>query len=189
MGAHEIIVVDRLWLSSSMVVRNAPSLPARPRLLVPVTVAVLLILVFGGVLVSLYTDLLWFRETGFSKVFSTVLRTKLLLFVIFGLLMAVAIGVNLALAYRMRPPFRPMSLEQQNLEKYRLAVERFMVPVIDRGERGVRDLRGDRGGGAVGDLAAVAQRAVVRDRPTRSSARTCRSTCSPTRCCGSSSAS
>jgi uncharacterized membrane protein (UPF0182 family) len=113
-----------------MAVRNAPSLPGRPRLLVPVTVAVLLILVFGGVLVSLYTDLLWFRETGFSKVFSTVLRAKLLLFVMFGLLMAVAISVNLALAYRMRPPFRPMSLEQQNLERYRLAVERFMVPVM-----------------------------------------------------------
>src|SRR3954467_532290 len=99
-----------------MVVRN-PSLQGRPRLLVPVTVAVLLILVFGGVLVSLYTDLLWFRETGFSKVFSTVLRTKLMLFVVFGLLMAVAISVNLALAYRMKPPFRPMSLEQQNLER------------------------------------------------------------------------
>ena len=136
---------------------------ARPRLLVPVAVAVLLILVFGGVLVSLYTDLLWFRETGFSKVFSTVLRTKLLLFVIFGLLMAVAIGSNLALAYRMRPPFRPMSLEQQNLEKYRLAVERFMVPVMLGGERGVRDLRGDRRGRSLGDLAAVAQRAAVRD--------------------------
>ncbi|MCW2543488.1 MAG: hypothetical protein JWM40_1040, partial [Frankiales bacterium] len=113
-----------------MAVRNAPSLQGRPRLLVPVTVAVLLILVLGGVLVSLYTDLLWFRETGFSKVFSTVLRAKLLLFVMFGLLMAVAISVNLALAYRMRPPFRPMSLEQQNLERYRLAVERFMLPVI-----------------------------------------------------------
>jgi uncharacterized membrane protein (UPF0182 family) len=111
-------------------VRSSANLPARPRLLVPVVVIVLLLLIFGGVLVSLYTDLLWFRETGFNKVFSTVIKTKILMFVLFGLLMAVAIGLNLWFAYRMRPPFRPMSLEQQNLEKYRLAVERFMLPVM-----------------------------------------------------------
>jgi len=105
-------------------------MPGRPRLLVPVAVVVLLILIVGGVLVSLYTDLLWFRETGFSKVFSEILTTKLMLFALFGVLMGVAIGVNLALAYRMRPPFRPLSLEQQNLERYRLAIERFMLPAI-----------------------------------------------------------
>ena len=105
-------------------------MPNRPRLLVPVAVVVLLLLIFGGVFVSLYTDLLWFRETGYSKVFTTVLQTKLLLFVVFGLLMGVAIGVNLWTAYRVRPPFRPLSLEQQNLERYRIAIERFMLPVI-----------------------------------------------------------
>ena len=96
----------------------------------PVVVVVLLVLVVGGAFVSLYTDLLWFRETGFSKVFSTVLKTKVLLFVLFGLAMGIAIGVNLAVAYRSRPPFRPMSLEQQNLERYRLALEPFMLPVL-----------------------------------------------------------
>ena len=102
----------------------------RPRLLAPVAVVIVLLLVLGGVFVSLYTDLLWFRETGFPEIFSTVLRTKLLLFVAFGILMATAIGANVAIAYRVRPPFRPMSLEQQNLERYRVAVEPFLIPVL-----------------------------------------------------------
>ena len=109
---------------------GAPALPGRPRLLVPVAVVALVLLVLGGVFVGLYTDLLWFRETGYSSVFSTVLKTKLLLFFLFGLLMAVAVGTNLALAYRLRPPFRPLSLEQQNLERYRVAVEPFLLPVL-----------------------------------------------------------
>lgn len=114
-----------------MAVRTrGPALPGRPRLFAPVIVVVLLLLILGGVFVSLYTDLLWFRETGFSKVFTTILKTKLVLFFVFGLLMAVVIGVNIAVAYRARPPFRPMSLEQQNLERYRVALEPYLLPVL-----------------------------------------------------------
>ena len=114
-----------------MAVRNpGVGLPARPRLLVPVLVIAAVVLILGGVAVSLYTDLLWFREVDYSKVFVTVLRTKILLFVVFGLLMAVLVGANIAIAYRVRPPFRPMSLEQQNLERYRVAVEPYLLPVL-----------------------------------------------------------
>ncbi|MCU1692201.1 MAG: hypothetical protein JWM64_1292, partial [Frankiales bacterium] len=48
----------------------------------------------------------------------------------FGLLMAVSVGANVTVAYRVRPPFRPMSLEQQNLERYRVAVEPYLLPVL-----------------------------------------------------------
>ncbi len=118
-----------------MAVRTSRAgLPARPRLLTPVLVVVALMLVLGGVTVSLFTDLLWFRNAGpaneFSTVFSTVLLTKLLLFVGFGILMAVLVGANISVAYRVRPPFRPMSLEQQNLERYRVGVEPYLVPVL-----------------------------------------------------------
>jgi uncharacterized membrane protein (UPF0182 family) len=105
-------------------------LPARPRLLAPVSVVAAQVLVLGGVGIALFTDLLWFRSVGFSEVFATVLQTKLLLFVSFGLLMALLVGANIAIAYRVRPPFRPMSLEQQNLERYRVAVEPYLVPVL-----------------------------------------------------------
>jgi uncharacterized membrane protein (UPF0182 family) len=109
---------------------RGPALPGRPRLFAPVAVVVLLLLVLGGAFVSLYTDLLWFREAAHSQVFTTVLKTKVLLFFLFGLLMALVVGANIAVAYRTRPPFRPLSLEQQNLERYRVALEPFLLPVL-----------------------------------------------------------
>ncbi|MCW2571378.1 MAG: hypothetical protein JWO88_1436 [Frankiales bacterium] len=114
-----------------MAVRTPGSgLPARPRLLAPVIAVVAVVLIAGAVFVSIYTDLLWYREVGFSKVFVTVLWTKVLLFFAFGLVMALLVGSNIAIAYRLRPPFRPMSLEQQNLERYRVAVEPFLRIVL-----------------------------------------------------------
>lgn len=104
--------------------------PARPRLLVPVLVVMAVLLLFGGTGVSLYTDWLWFDDVGFGTVFTTVLQTKVLLFASFGTLMALVVAANIALAYRLRPPFRPMSLEQQNLERYRQVVEPYRVVVL-----------------------------------------------------------
>ena len=74
-------------------------------------------------LVGVYTNWLWFGSVGYRGVYSTILRTRLILFAIFGVLMAVLLVGNVVLAYRLRPPFRPMSTEQQNLERYRVAVE------------------------------------------------------------------
>ncbi len=105
-------------------------LPARPRLLGPVLVVLALVLLLGGVVVSLVTDLLWFRSVEYTRVYTTILTTRLMLFVGFGLLMAVLIGANVVIAYRVRPPFRPMSLEQQNLERYRVAVEPFLRSIL-----------------------------------------------------------
>jgi uncharacterized membrane protein (UPF0182 family) len=95
-----------------------------------VLVVLAVVLLLGGVVVSLITDLLWFRSVDYTQVFTTVLTTRLLLFVGFGLLMALIIGANVAIAYRVRPPFRPMSLEQQNLERYRVAVEPFLRSIL-----------------------------------------------------------
>ncbi len=105
-------------------------LPARPRLLGPALAVVAVVLLFGGVLLALYTDLLWFQATGYTEVFSTVLLTRTLLFLSFGLLMALLVGANTAIAYRVRPPFRPMSLEQQNLERYRVSLEPYLKSVL-----------------------------------------------------------
>ncbi len=105
-------------------------IPARPHLLAPVLVVVAMLLALSGVGISFYTDLLWFRDVGFPQVFTTVLRTRVLLFLGFGLLMALLVGANLVVAYRSRPPFRPLSLEQQNLERYRVGVEPYLLQVL-----------------------------------------------------------
>ncbi|MEX5631439.1 UPF0182 family protein [Parafrankia sp. FMc2] len=102
----------------------------RTRLLVPVVGVLVLILVGVGVYTRLYTDLLFYRSVDFSNVFRTVVFTRILLFVLFGAVMAIAVGTNIVLAYRLRPPIRPLSTEQQNLERYRVAIEPFMLPVL-----------------------------------------------------------
>jgi uncharacterized protein len=100
-----------------------PSISRRAKIIIGVVVLLVLLLSVLGSMVRLYVDWLWFGETGFRKVFTTGLRTRLGLFFSVGVLMAVVIGLNLALAYRFRPPFRPVSAEQQNLERYRTAIE------------------------------------------------------------------
>jgi uncharacterized membrane protein (UPF0182 family) len=107
-----------------------PRLPRRPRLLGPVLAGLVGLLLVLGVLTGVYSDLLWFRSVDYASVFATRLRTQLLLFVLFGLLLAAVVGANLAIAYRLRPPFRPLSLEQQNLERYRVAVEPYLTPLL-----------------------------------------------------------
>ncbi|WP_107481003.1 UPF0182 family protein [Streptomyces sp. IMTB 2501] len=69
-----------------------------------------------------WTDWLWYRSVHYSSVFTTTLWTKIGLFSVFGLLMAVAVGVNIWLAHRLRPPLSAMSMEQQSLDRYRMGV-------------------------------------------------------------------
>ena len=68
---------------------------------------------------GIWTDKLWFSSLGYSSVFSKLIWTRVLLFTLFGGLMALIVGVNLYLAFRLRPMFRPHSPEQANLERYR----------------------------------------------------------------------
>ena len=95
----------------------------RGKIVIGVLVALLVIVSLLGSLTSIYTNWLWFGELGFRKVYSTILLTRIVLFLIVGLVLAVIIGTNVYLAYRLRPPFRPMSQEQENLERYRVALE------------------------------------------------------------------
>ncbi|MCA1825040.1 MAG: UPF0182 family protein [Frankia sp.] len=104
----------------------------RSPFLVPAILVLLLVIVVALRLAGVYTDLLWFREVGassgvgYSRVFNTILKTRILLFFLFGALMAALVGANLFIAYRLRPPFRAMSLEQQAVERYRVLVEPYL---------------------------------------------------------------
>ncbi|MCH1866519.1 UPF0182 family protein [Nocardioides sp. CFH 31398] len=88
-----------------------------------ITGAVLLVafLVLTG-LSSFWTERLWFVSVDYGSVFTTLLVTRIVLFAVFGLLMALVVALNMWLAYRYRPTFRPPSPEQTSLERYREAV-------------------------------------------------------------------
>jgi uncharacterized membrane protein (UPF0182 family) len=96
-----------------------PQLNRRARILIGIVIALIVLLILWSVFVGQYTDLLWFRSVGYSSVFSRRLVTELLLFFVFGTAMAVIVAVNVVIAYRLKPPFRPVSPEQDQLEHYR----------------------------------------------------------------------
>lgn len=71
-------------------------------------------------LIGLWADWLWFDEVGYTNVFGGLLRTKILLFLLFGLGVGGFVAANLYLAFRLRPPSRANSPEQLALERYRM---------------------------------------------------------------------
>ncbi|MDT9593750.1 UPF0182 family protein [Nocardioides zeae] len=99
---------------------NVPSGRSRALLITAGIIVALLIALAG--LASFWTERLWFSSVGYGTVFSTLLWTRIGLFVGFGLVMAVAVTVSMYLAYRFRPVFRPASNEQTSLDRYRDAV-------------------------------------------------------------------
>jgi uncharacterized membrane protein (UPF0182 family) len=100
-----------------------PTRPSRRSRALVITAVVLIAAFFAmTTFASVYTDRLWYRSVGYGQVFSTLLWTKVLLFVVFGVVMAAAVGASVFVAYRYRPLFRPQSPEQTNLDRYRDAV-------------------------------------------------------------------
>jgi uncharacterized protein len=94
-------------------------------------VAIIVVLIIALVqLTGVYINWLWFDSLGYRGVYATVFWTRLTLFFIFGVLMALIIGGNLVIAYLLSPPFRPMSAEQQNIERYRSVLEPRRVLVL-----------------------------------------------------------
>ncbi|MFJ9433790.1 UPF0182 family protein [Streptomyces sp. NPDC101490] len=105
-----------------------PSRRARTLLM---TLGVLAVLAMAFVMFAgFWTDWLWYRSVEYSSVFTTMLWTKIGLFAVFGLLMGLAVGLNIWLAHRLRPPLSAMSLEQQSLDRYRMGLAPFKKWVL-----------------------------------------------------------
>ena len=89
-----------------------------------ITVGIIVVL---GILIArssgFYIDWLWFKSVGFTSVWSTVLTTKITLFVVVGLITSLFISANILIAYRRRPLFVPLTVEADNLERYRAQLE------------------------------------------------------------------
>jgi len=99
------------------------TLSRRVKISLAVVVTIIVLLIVAANLVGVYINWLWFGEVGFRGVYRGIITTKLVLFLIFGVLMAAILGGNIVIAYMLRPPFRPLSTEQQNLERYRVILE------------------------------------------------------------------
>jgi uncharacterized protein len=102
---------------------SVPTLSRRAKLVIGAIAVLLVLFTAIGTLTNVYVDYLWFDETGYTEVFWTELQTRLLLFAVAAVAMGGLVALSIHLAWRFRPTFRPMSLEQQNLERYRQSVE------------------------------------------------------------------
>ncbi|MGN6130699.1 MAG: UPF0182 family protein, partial [Nocardioidaceae bacterium] len=122
--------------------RHTPGGPSRrSRALIGTVIVVVVAFFLVSVFTGVWTDRLWFRSIGpdgggianYGSVFSKVLGVKVGLFLVFGVLMGAVVALNVALAYRFRPLFRPSSHEQANLDRYREVIDplrRWLVIVV-----------------------------------------------------------
>ena len=101
----------------------AAATPQRSRALIGTAVILVAGFFLASIFTGIWTDRLWFRSLGYSDVFTKVLGTRVLLFVVFGLLLGAVVAANIVVAYKVRPMFRPASQEQVNLDRYREVIE------------------------------------------------------------------
>jgi uncharacterized membrane protein (UPF0182 family) len=99
-----------------------PSLSQRGRVLAGIAVAVVAVLLIGPKFIDTYVDWLWFGELGYRSVFTTVLFTRLIVFLVTALLVGAVVFAALLLAYRTRPVFVPTAGPNDPVARYRMAV-------------------------------------------------------------------
>ena len=102
--------------------------------ILPTLVVVAVLVVVFALFTSVWTERLWYRSFSFGQVFTTMLVTRIILFAVFGLLIAGLVAANATIAYRLRPRFRAQGPSSPMLERYREIVEsRFIWLVIGVG--------------------------------------------------------
>lgn len=73
-----------------------------------------------------YIDWLWFKSVDFTSVWTTVLTTRIQLFLVVGLLTATIISLNIYLAYKRRPFYVPTAIELNGVERLRVQIEPYL---------------------------------------------------------------
>jgi len=99
-----------------------PSLTRRSRFLIAIAVVAVVLLLIGPRFIDTYIDWLWFGELGYRSVFTTVLFTRIAVFLVAALLVGVVVFLGLFLAYRSRPVFVPTSGPNDPVARYRTTV-------------------------------------------------------------------
>jgi uncharacterized membrane protein (UPF0182 family) len=111
-----------------MVVRvpTAGPVSGRRRVLLIVAGIVAGLLLAFTALSGFFIDVLWFREVGFSDVFWSILRTKVVLGVAFGAAFFALLYANQWIVRRITPRYRPLTPEQEVIERYRMQFEPYI---------------------------------------------------------------
>jgi uncharacterized membrane protein (UPF0182 family) len=108
------------------VVTRIPAVTGRRRWPYVLAGAVVLVAILFTAFSGFFVELLWYREVDFSQVFWGVLRTQFLLGLAFGLFMFGLMYANLFIVRRGAQQLRPLTLEQEILDRYRMAAEPYL---------------------------------------------------------------
>lgn len=111
----------------------------RPSPLLLTIIAVLALVALFVVFAQIYTEVLWFQQLDRFDVFATEWVTKGILFAIGFLVMSVPLWYMLWSAHRARPATVPSNPREENLDRYREAVEplRRMLTLVVPGVIGL----------------------------------------------------
>lgn len=101
--------------------RRRPGRRGRVGLIAAAAVLFVLLISLRGI-AGFWTDYLWFGELKQTGVWRGVLGTKLLLAVVFSAVFFVVLWVDLYIADRIAPKFRPAGPEEEFVERYREVV-------------------------------------------------------------------
>ncbi len=99
----------------------------------PLVITAGILFALGAILVyfsGFYIDWLWFNSVDFTSVWTTVLATKIQLFLIVGLLTSLVISLNIFIAYKRRPLYVPTSIEINGVERLRGQIEPIRLLVF-----------------------------------------------------------
>ena len=108
---------------------RGPAFDRRRRVLVPTLITIAALLLLGSIFTNIWTDRLWFRSVGYGSVFTTILLTKVALFVVMGVVFATLILANALLAWRLRPDVLPTRRDDPAF-RYRVSLVPIARPVI-----------------------------------------------------------
>lgn len=101
---------------------GAPTLTRRTRMLLTAAGALVVLALVGSRFIDFYVDWLWFGEVGYRSVFTTVLLTRLVQFLLGALLIGGAVAASLWVAYRFRPVFVPVTGPEDPVARYRTVI-------------------------------------------------------------------
>ena len=100
---------------------SLPSMSRRSRRVVIALVSLAVLAVLWFNFIGVYVDYLWFAEVGFQQVFTTQLLSRIVIFLVTGVLAGLIIFGSIVIAYRSRPVFVPTD-EIDPLAPYRIAI-------------------------------------------------------------------
>ncbi|WP_084436220.1 UPF0182 family protein, partial [Aldersonia kunmingensis] len=99
-----------------------PSLSRRSKVLLVAALVIAALLLIGPRLIDAYTNWLWFGEVGFRGVFVKVIVTRIILFLVVGILVGGLAWFGLLMAYRSRPIVVPNVAPNDPIARYRTTV-------------------------------------------------------------------